>query len=289
MVLQEITPQTGVDGSMLSGGSKEFFAEALLRTEMAIGRRNLKARFQSVPSGTLGPSELLPNSVNAVCYLRAGWACEFRDFDNGRRTIVDIYLPGDVIGLDAVLRTRRSEEVMTLTSATIQALHGEHAVLELMSSQPTALYIAWLLGQRQQRTDRLLSAILCLNAPGRLATMVLDLYMRLRRKKLITGSAYNLPLTQCQIGSYLGLTDVHVNRVLRSLRDDQIVHVERHCVTILDLARLTSLTQVWPDNSAAHIDERSSNEIACQALNLMNNARVQSSQVVAHEYPDTVS
>jgi CRP-like cAMP-binding protein len=53
--------------------------------------------------------------------------------------------------------------------------------------------------------------------------MMLDFYTRLRRRKLITGSMYNLPLTQVQIGHYLGLTMVHINRVLRSLRDKRIV------------------------------------------------------------------
>jgi hypothetical protein len=72
--------------------------------------------------------------------------------------------------------------------------------------------------------------------------MVLDFYTRLRRRKLVMGSTYNLPLTQVQIGQYLGLTMVHVNRVLRALRDERIVNLERHCVTILDLERLTSLT-----------------------------------------------
>jgi hypothetical protein len=93
--------------------------------------------------------------------------------------------------------------------------------------------------------------------------MVLDFYRRLRRRKLITGSTYNLPLTQLQIGSYLGLTVVHVNRVLRSLRDERIVQLEKQCVSILDLERLMSLAaDGWPENLVAHIDERSSNEIA---------------------------
>ena len=50
-------------------------------------------------------------------------------------------------------------------------------------------------------------------------------------------------MTQVQIGNYLGLTVVHINRVLRSLRDDQIINLEKHCVTIIDLARLTSLAR----------------------------------------------
>jgi DNA-binding transcriptional regulator LsrR (DeoR family) len=73
--------------------------------------------------------------------------------------------------------------------------------------------------------------------------MMLDFYRRLRRRRLLTGLVYNLPLTQMQIGNYLGLTMVHVNRVLRALRDDQIVDLEKHCVTILDLARLTGLAR----------------------------------------------
>jgi CRP-like cAMP-binding protein len=200
---------------------------------------------------------------NALCHIQSGWACQFHDFENGRRAIVDVYLPGDVIGLDAILRTRHSEEVLTLTSMTMEVIHTENALIELMASQPTALYIAWLLGQRQQRTDRLLSAVQCLDARGRLATMLLDFYTRLRRRKLITGLTYNLPLTQLQIGSYLGLTVVHVNRVLRSLRDERIVQLEKQCVSILDLERLMSLAaDGWPENLVAHIDERSSNEIA---------------------------
>ena len=73
--------------------------------------------------------------------------------------------------------------------------------------------------------------------------MLLDFYTRLRRRRLITGSTYNLPLTQVQMGSYLGLTVVHINRVLKSLRNDQIAQMEKHCVSILDLDRLRALAQ----------------------------------------------
>jgi CRP-like cAMP-binding protein len=175
------------------------------------------------------------------------------------RAIVDIYLPGDVIGLDTILRTRSSEQVLTLTSVTIEVMPAEDGLIDLMASQTTALYITWLLSQRQRRTDRLLSAVRSLDARGRLAAMVLDFYTRLRRRKLITGSTYNLPLTQLQIGSYLGLTVVHVNRVLRLLRDERIVQIEKNCVTILDLERLMNLAQHgWPEK--AHVDEHSPSE-----------------------------
>jgi CRP/FNR family transcriptional regulator, anaerobic regulatory protein len=194
---------------------------------------------------TLKAGELLTaaGSGDGICRLRTGWACQFRDLANDRRAILDVYLPGDVIGLDAGVHTRPPEEILMLTAATIEVIPAEDALIELVADRPTALYIALLLSQRQRRTDRLLSAISCLDARGRLAMMLLDFYTRLRRRKLVSGSIYNLPLTQVQIGNYLGLTVVHINRVLRSLRAERVVGLEKHCVTILDLEQLAILAR----------------------------------------------
>jgi hypothetical protein len=130
---------------------------------------------------------------------------------------------------------------LTLTSVTLEVIPAQNGVLDLMADRSVALYIFWLLGQRQSRADRRLAANTRLEAQARLAMMVLDLYARLRRRRLITAPTYNLPLTQTQIGDYLGLSAVHVNRVLRSLRDEGILNIEKNCVTILDLESLTRL------------------------------------------------
>jgi len=235
-----------------------------LRDELVLGRRELSARFHDAPPRTLERGELLvaaAHSRNVIYHLIAGWAYQFREFPDSDRAIVDIYLPGDVVGLDAVLGSRPSEKVMTLTSLAIEVIDATDALVNLMTCRSIALYIAWLLGQRQRRSDRLVAAISSLDARGRLATMLLDFYVRLRRQRLTTGSTYNLPLTQIQIGAYLGLTVAHVNRVLRSLRDERIVTLEKHCVTILDLEQLTRLAKNDPiARSNADGNERSMNE-----------------------------
>jgi hypothetical protein len=75
-----------------------------------------------------------------------------------------------------------------------------------------------------------------------------------------------LPMTQTQIGDYLGLTVVHINRVLRALRHAQIVTLEKHCVTIHDLELLKSLAENGETvNSRTIVGERSLTEIALQA------------------------
>ena len=93
--------------------------------------------------------------------------------------------------------------------------------------------------------------------------MLLDLYTRLRRRKLILGSTYNLPLSQVQIGNYLGLTVVHINRVLRSLRSERIVDLDKHCVTVLDLERLVNMARKGGTASSRAIcDEHGLSEAA---------------------------
>jgi CRP-like cAMP-binding protein len=135
-----------------------------LNADLALGRRQLSARFHSAPPYTFGAGEMLVTAgrpSDVIHHLQGGWARQFRDLPDGRRAIVDIYLPGDVIGLDAALRIRpmEEEEVMTLTSLTIET--------------------------RQRRADRFLAAISCLDARERLAMMVLDFYTSLSRRTWI--------------------------------------------------------------------------------------------------------
>src|SRR5262245_32666880 len=223
--ISEGTTPSGISGDQLNPDQTEpcsailpatrLNTRVVLRGELDLGQRELNARFCSSPPHILGSSRVLRTAAGSryvIYHLRAGWACQFRELPNRRRAIVDIYLPGDIIGLDAVLRTRPLNEVLTLTSVTVETIQGVNGLIDLMACRPTALYVAWLLGQRQRRADRLLAAMSCLDARGRLATMVLDFYTRLRRRKLITGSSYNLPMTQIQIGNYLGQTVEHVSR-----------------------------------------------------------------------------
>jgi CRP/FNR family transcriptional regulator, anaerobic regulatory protein len=217
-----------------------------MQPDLAAGRRNLISKFLPSPLYNVSSGQPLATSdgsTRAIFHIRAGWVCQFHNLASGRKAIIDIFLPGDVIGLDTALRVRPVQATLALTSVTASVLRGQNTLHDLMACQHTALYINWLLAQRQQRADQLLTSISSLDARGRVATMLLDIYTRLRRRRLITGSTYNLPLTQVQIGSYLGLTVVHINRVLRSLREERVAHVEKHCVSILDLARLRALAQ----------------------------------------------
>jgi CRP/FNR family transcriptional regulator, anaerobic regulatory protein len=215
-----------------------------LTDELVLGRRKLTTAFRTSPPRILKPGELLatlPGCRSAILRLRAGWACQFRVLSNGRTVIIDVYLPGDVIGLDTLLRTQRLDAVLALTSVILEVIPAEDGFLDLIADRSIAIYIFWLLGQRQRRADRRLAANTRLEPQARLSMMMLDFYARLRGRELVPAATYNLPLTQPQIGDYLGLSAVHVNRVLRSLREERVLNLEKNCVTILDLKRLRKL------------------------------------------------
>ena len=220
--------------------------QSMVRGTLSRGRQHLEERFATAPPRTVRAGEVFAAAGgfrDAICRLRTGWACQYRELPNCRRVIVDVYLPGDLIGLDGLFRIRPLENVLALTLVEIATIDGDKILSELLGCQSSALYTAWLLGRRQQRTDRLLTAISSLDARGRLAAMLLDFYNRLYARKLIAATTYTMPLTQQHIGEYLGLTVVHVNRVLRSLRSDGIALLKKNCLTIFDLERLRHLAR----------------------------------------------
>jgi CRP-like cAMP-binding protein len=212
--------------------------EDLAQGERALRRAFERAASRIAPAGT----ELVsPERPSGELYdLRRGWACRVRELPDGRRVIPEIHAPGDLVGLDAAMRTRPASAVVTLEPATVRALDAQ-AVSRLLMLPSSAVYLAWLMSEAQLRAERRADMIARFEARERIAAMLLDLYDRLGRRELIQTTSYNLPLTQQQIGDHLGLTVVHVNRTLRQLREEKIVAVDSHVVMIRDLARLRQL------------------------------------------------
>jgi CRP-like cAMP-binding protein len=113
----------------------------------------------------------------------------------------------------------------------------------LMENREIALCFASLLVEARRRSEELAARIARLEAPERVAAMLVDLYDRLRRRRLIARWTYNLYLTQQQIGDHLGLTGETVNRVLRWFAREDIAFVERYVVIIRDMSRLRRLAR----------------------------------------------
>ena len=212
--------------------------------DIVAGDHQLIAAFRDGIIGSLEPAEILTAaSAQRLYQLRSGLAYRWREVAEGRRAIVEIYLPGDIVGLESVLGVRAPGSVTAAAPLRYWALEGS-AVRQMMQQHPTiALRVADLFYEAQQRAAALAGQIGRLDAPERVACMLTDIYDRLRRSGLIHRRTFNLRLTQQQIGDYLGLTGVHVNRVMRWLARERIALTERQVVIVADLPRLRALAR----------------------------------------------
>ncbi len=177
-----------------------------------------------------------------VYQLRTGLAYQSSWFPEGRRAIVDIFAPGNVVGLETVLSLRTSGSVAAAGMIKYSALDAA-SVHQLMEDWEIALCFTSLFVEARRRSEELVARIARLEAPERVAAMLIDLHDRLRRRRLIARGSYNLYLTQQQIGDHLGLTGATVNRVLSWLAREDIALVKGYVVIIRDMSRLRRLAR----------------------------------------------
>src|SRR5215204_2748790 len=83
-------------------------------------------------------------------------------------------------------------------------------------------------------------------AYGRVAHLLCELYVRLRSVGLSNGHAYDLPLTQAELGDALGISTVHVNRSLQDLRGEELITLQAGSVAVLDWDRLKEAGEFDP-------------------------------------------
>lgn len=215
--------------------------------DLIAGGRALRAAFLQSPvhSADRGAGLIERDTEPQILLLRSGFAYRSSVLADGRRAILDVLTPGEIVGLDHVVVARPVDEFTAANRVGYNALPAAE-VRRLMTDPQVGLRIYALLAESRWRAGRLAVAIGRLDARTRLCLLLLDIYERLRRRDLINRPTYNLPLTQEQLADHLGLTVVHVNRTLRRLREEKLVIVDRQVVIILDLDRLRAVGQGLP-------------------------------------------
>lgn len=179
-------------------------------------------------------SELLVEGapVGEPRLIVSGWAARVRILADGRRQFLSFLLPGDVIGLN---RHARPVAVCTVTAITevgicpLPDAAGSPALAEAYAVSQ-ALDEAYLLAHIV-RLGRL-------NAQERIGDLLLELAERLAHAGLADNDSFHMPLTQEMLGDALGLTSVHINRMLQIARRDGVLSLRGGRVTLHDRAAL---------------------------------------------------
>jgi CRP-like cAMP-binding protein len=84
-------------------------------------------------------------------------------------------------------------------------------------------------------------------ADERVAHLLCELLLRLRAVGLANGNSYELPLTQAELADTMGLSHVHMNRVIQRLRGEKLITLKGKNLVILDVERLKAFSGFNPN------------------------------------------
>jgi len=179
--------------------------------------------------------------------LVEGIMSRYIDDRRGLRQLVAIHVPGDFVDLHAYPLHALDHDVATMTAATVAIiLHSElDAIAQEMPELTRKLWFATLLDAAIHRAW--LFRLGRLDAVGRVAHFVSEINVRLMSAGLSDGRRFALGLTQSDLAEICGLTTVHVNRVLRTLREEGLCSFRSSLVEIADPDGLAARGQFSPD------------------------------------------
>lgn len=179
--------------------------------------------------------------------LFEGWAIRYHRLPRGARQILDIVLPGDMIGLASALLGTVRHSVQALTPATLCVLSGR-TLPELFAENPGfALNIMQTRVEEEQRADVRLSLLGRSNAEQRIGYLMLETFDRLRQRGMVNGgSTCPFPLQRRDIADAAGISRVHVARTLERLREQRLAIIQDGILVLLDRARLVDVARYVP-------------------------------------------
>ncbi|GAB4361919.1 MAG: Crp/Fnr family transcriptional regulator [Oricola sp.] len=149
--------------------------------------------------------------------VNSGWGCTYIDLPDGSRQIADFQLKGDIIGLRA-MGTNWEESFHAISDLEVLELPTFELNRALSTAPNLAVRFLFALVRKSAIRGEHIVNIGRRSAAVRLAHLLLELGTRLENVGLADRDGYDCPLTQHDLADALGLTSIHVNRMLRELR-----------------------------------------------------------------------
>ena len=185
--------------------------------------------------------------------LYHGWFAQYKTLNNGKRQILRIALPGDMIGFQPDFSAPLNHSAVSLTDAVVCAFPRKAMPDLLRRNHIVARRLAELNARDMNVCQSRLLTIGQQSAIERIAFFCSELYHRVT---MIYENGEHLqipfPLSQEDIGDATGLTKIHVNRTLRALREQGLMQISGRQLFIQDLDALCELGHFDPASVYVH-------------------------------------
>lgn len=202
---------------------------------LTISRRILPARNDIATSGT----------TDRVYLVTSGFACRYKTLQNGTRRIVSLVLPGDLCFMHDTGAFGRDLRVGTLSRCSVADI-SRSTLTELISLYPSISRALWWVTLRELSRAREWIVNDTRPAEQRLAHMVCELLVCLQVIGMADEQSFELPISQADMADALGVSGVHINRVVQALRGNGLITWAKQRVTIPDVRALKAFAEFDP-------------------------------------------
>jgi CRP-like cAMP-binding protein len=182
----------------------------------------------------------------AAYILMSGWACSYKLLPNGERQIVDFQIPGDFLGLRGLVLHLSDHSVEPVTDIEVTEVHVSDLLSAFSDTPRLAAAVMWAASRDEAMVVEHLINIGRRSADERMAHFLIEMGARLSLVGMGSKAGYACPLSQYLLADALGLTSVHVNRVLRHLREAGMVTFRDGFVAFDNYEKLTAFAEFDP-------------------------------------------
>ncbi|WP_380872424.1 Crp/Fnr family transcriptional regulator [Sphingomonas sp. DBB INV C78] len=192
-----------------------------------------------------------------VFVVLEGWACRYKILPSGTRQVLAFLMPGDACDLHTGLIAEMDHSIQAIVPAQVATIsRGDmDALMARHRGIANAMYVSQLIDEGTMRAW--ITSMGRRTSIERVAHLMCELYLRARNIGLTQASQLELPLSQALLADSLGMTPVHLNRVLKTLRSAGAMTLKRGSLLITDPAKLVHIAGF--DENYLHRRLRSTN------------------------------
>lgn len=181
-----------------------------------------------------------------LCFVRSGHAIRYKLLRNGKRQILNVILPGDVVGFPVSFFGRSMYSIVAVSDLTYDICSLDSYV-RLCHEQPRfGLALSWLAANEAAIYAEHIVDLGRRTPVERLAHFLLEIHARLLGVGRAQATSFELPFSQEVMADVLGLSVPHLNRVMQQLRADLLITSRSRSVELTDMAALQTLAQYQP-------------------------------------------
>jgi len=175
------------------------------------------------------------------CVIMSGFAFRSKMTDEGRRQILSFDPAGDLPDLHGLVLDRIDYDLVTLSPARVAFIEHRH-MNQLIKERSTIGRALW----REAAIDasifrEWIVRLGTKDAQARLAHLLAELRSRLAAVGLAAAHEFEFPITQSELADALGISSVHVNRVIQNFRAAGVLNIQRSKVTLNDIEQLLKI------------------------------------------------